>query len=168
MKALTVTVPAVVSSRHGDSRLAAGIGEGGSAEKGCAAVNQEAHWYIRQRLAIVPMTCTTSGAPKLCPDWVVCRSPETFVMDATRTTVDGEGGRDATVGPRGAALTVIGPAAAGEKVTMVCAWPTALVAETAELTVAWPAGETIHCTFVLAIVTKPEASVTLTTRGAEV
>src|ERR1019366_5810192 len=158
LKALTVTVPEVVPAVTVILAWPLASVRAKSAERVAPPLTRKLTGTFDSGWPLVPMTCTTSGAPKLCPDWVVCRSPETFVMDATRTTVDKlKVAEMPLLVPVRAALTVIGPAAAGEKVTMVCAWPTAWVAETAELTVAWPAGETIHCTFVLAIVIKAES-----------
>src|ERR1035437_294983 len=125
-------------------------------------------WFDTGR-PLVPLTCTISGVAKFCPDWAVCKSPDTFVREAIVTlVVRTKLAPMPLLLPVRAALTVIDPEALGAKVTVVCSWPTESVVVRAGVTVAKPAGETVQVTVVLAMVTMPEASVTLATRGAEV
>src|ERR1019366_1336918 len=96
---------------------------------------------------LLPLTCTTSGAPKFWPDWVVCKSPDTFVSDAMVTLVVRLKVVEMALLFASAARTVIGPDALGAKVTVVCAWPRESVRDEVGLTVAKPAGETVQDTF---------------------
>ena len=68
--------------------------------------------------------------------------------------------------PVRAAFTEIWPTALALKLTVVCACPLELVVVEFEVKVA-PAPVRVQLTPVLAIVTAPEASVTLTTSGAD-
>src|ERR1035437_9242142 len=88
LKALTVTVPAVVPAVTVILAWPLASVRAESAERVALPLTRKLTGTFDSGWPLVPMTCTTSGAPKLCPDWVVCRSPETVVMDATRTTVD--------------------------------------------------------------------------------
>src|ERR1035437_3701550 len=70
---------------------------------------------------LVPLTCTISGAPKGCPDRVVCRSPDTYAREAIWTLVERLKVVEMALFPARAARAVIGPDALGAKVTVVCA-----------------------------------------------
>src|ERR1019366_5377331 len=96
---------------------------------------------------LVPLTCTIGGAPKGCPDRVVCRSPDTYAREAIWTLVERLKVVEMALFPARAARTVIGPDALGAKVTVVCAWPRESVRDEVGLTVAKPAGETVQDTF---------------------
>src|ERR1017187_5268229 len=95
---------------------------------------------------LVPFTCTTKGAPKFCPDWVVCRSPDTLAMLAITKFVLSVKLVERPLLLLRAALTVISPDALGARVTVVCAWPAELVMDEIGLTVACPPDKTVQTT----------------------
>src|SRR6185369_3126902 len=115
---------------------------------------------------LVPLTWTISGAGKFWLAWVLCESPDTFVSEAICTLVLRVNVVAIPLLLARAALTEICPTALALKLTVVCACPLELVVVELEVKVA-PAPVRVQLTAVLAIVTAPEASVTLTTSGAE-
>src|ERR1017187_6414992 len=80
MKALTVTVagvdPAVTVTR---AWPVASVSAESVESVAAPLVTEKPIGWFDKPAPLVPSTCTISGAGKFCPDWVVCKSPDTLV-----------------------------------------------------------------------------------------
>src|ERR1017187_3913500 len=89
MKALTVTVPGVDPAITVTRAWPVGSVSAESVERVAAPLVTEKPigWFDNVR-PLVPSTCTISGDGKGCPDWVVCKSPDTLLRLEIRMRVE--------------------------------------------------------------------------------